>query len=290
MSRGVERAARRSPRGGAVALLAVALAALPAAAQLPPPDARLDLGLPPILRAAAIEQRLDAQVPLGATFRDEQGETIVLGELLGERPTILILAYYTCPMLCSQVLNGAAKTLSVVELDLGRDYQVLTVSFDPRDTPEAAGAAKRGYTERTGKPGAAAGWHFLTGDEPQIRALADAVGFGYEFDATKNQYAHSSALILLTPEGRVSRYYFGIEYSARDVRLGLVEAAARRIGNPVDQLLLYCYQYDPATGKYGAVVMNLLRVAAVVTVIALVALIVLLRPAWRRSQQSAGQV
>ena len=268
----------------ALLVLACLTAALPAVAQgRPPSDARMDQGLPPILQAAAIDQRLDSQVPLDATFRDEQGQPVVLGDLMGERPTVLVLAYFTCPMLCSQVLNGTAKALGVIDLDIGDDYQVVTVSFDPRDTPESAAAAKRGYTERTGKPGAAEGWHFLTGDEPDIRRVTEAVGFGYKFDPDKNQYSHASAIILLTPEGRVSQYYFGIEYSARDVRLGLVEAANHRIGSPVDQLLLYCYQYDPATGRYGAVVMNMLRVAAVFTVIAIVAMIVLLRPAWRKN-------
>lgn len=263
-------------------LLLSGVVATPALAQMPPPDARMDTGLPEILQVAAIDQRLNAQVPLDATFRNEAGSAITIGDLTGEKPTILILAYYTCPMLCSQVLNGAARTLGVVDLEIGDDYQVVTISFDPRDTAESAAAAKRGYTQRVGKPGAERGWHFLTGDEAEIRKVTNAVGFGYKFDSEKNQYAHASAMILLTPEARVSQYYFGIEYSARDVRLGLVEAANENIGTVVDQLLLYCYQYNPATGKYGAVVMRMLRVAAIFTVIGLIAMIVLLRPAWRK--------
>jgi protein SCO1/2 len=232
--------------------------------------------MPALLAGIGIEQRLDREIPLDAAFRDEGGREVRLGDYFGERAVILVPAYYTCRTLCNQVLRGLAGALDDVDLEIGRDFEVVTVSFDPRDTAEAARASKRGTLERYRRPGAAGAWHFLTGDEAAARELFDAVGFSYRYDPDLDQYAHASGIMVLTPGGRLARYFYGIEYPARDLRLGLVEASAGRIGTAVDRLLLFCYRYDPATGRYGAVVMGSLRVGAVLTVTGLLLLIVVL--------------
>jgi protein SCO1/2 len=212
-------------------------------------------------------------------LRDENGQEVKLGQYFGKRPVVLSLVYYSCPMLCTQVLNGmvgAFKTLSFVP---GEQYEVITVSFDPRETAALASAKKATYVNYLPESRRAAannGWHFLTADEANIKRLTEAVGFRYHWDEATNQFAHASGIMVLTPEGKLAQYYYGIEYSAKDLRLGLVEASANRIGSPVDQLLLYCYHYDPSTGKYGAVVMNMVRAAGIFTVIAIFALILML--------------
>jgi protein SCO1/2 len=263
-------------RSISAAIFALLLAA-PAVAQQPPQDVKLSKGLPRELRDVAFEQRLDEPLPLDLVFIDEHGDAVRLGDYFGEKPVVLVLAYYTCRMLCHEVLNGVASSLSVLKFDAGDEFDVLTVSFDPRDTPQAAAAAKRGYLHRYGREGAEEGWHFLTGEEQAIRSLTEAVGFRYEYDPRLDQYAHASGIVVVTPQGRLARYFYGVEFAPRDVRLALVEASENRIGNPVDQLLLYCFQYDPATGKYGAVVMNMLRVGAILTVIGVTVLILVLR-------------
>lgn len=229
--------------------------------------------LPQELRGVGIEQRLGEQVPLDLTFRDEDGREARLGQYFQGRPVILVLAYYRCPMLCTQVLNGLLECLRGLVFDAGRQFQVVTVSFDPRERPELAAAKKASYLEQYGRPGADQGWHFLTGDQPAIDALTRAVGFRYRYDAKADQFAHASGLVLLTPQGQVARYFYGLGgrtegsgYTARDLRLGLVEASAGQIGSPVDQVLLFCFHYDPATGKYTTTAMALVRVAAVLTV------------------------
>jgi protein SCO1/2 len=179
---------------------------------------------------------------------------------------VLVLAWYRCPMLCTEVLNGLVQAMLDMKLDLGKDFAVVTVSFDPREMPELARAKKLSYVERYGRPGAADGWHFLTGEEASIRRLTDAVGFRYVYDAKHDQYAHAAGIIVLTPAGRVSRYFFNVKF--RDLRLGLVEASGNRIGSPIDQLLLYCFHYDPAEGKYGLVIMNVVRLLGALTVLA----------------------
>jgi protein SCO1/2 len=240
--------------------------------------------LPAPLRDVGIDQKLDAQVPLDLGFRDDTGRTVKLADYFGSKPVILALVYYDCPMLCTQVLNGLAGSLKALTLNAGEEFLVLTVSFDPRETPELAAGKKKSYLAHYSRPGAAAGWHFLTGSESSIESLTRAVGFRYRYDAEKAQYAHASGIMVLTPQGRLSRYFYGIEYAPRDLRLGLVEASNGRIGSPVDQLLLFCYHYDPATGKYGPVVMNFVRLGGAATVLTLGTFLVLfLRRDARRS-------
>lgn len=240
-------------------------------------------GRPPILRNVGIAQRLGAPLPLDLSFRDEDGRTVRLGDYFGKKPVVLVLAYYNCPMLCTQVLNGLLSAMRVLSLDAGRDFEVVTVSFDPRDTPADAAAKKKPYVERYGRPGAAAGWHFLTGENAAIAGLSEAVGFRYAWDERTNQFAHGSAIFVAAPDGRLSRYLFGIEYAPRDLRLALIEASAGRIGTPVlDHVLLFCYRYDPATGKYGAVVMNMVRLGGVAAVLILTAFLTIM---WRRDHR-----
>jgi protein SCO1 len=226
-------------------------------------DSNLKLALPGALQGVGIDQRLDAQVPLNLVFRDESGRPVPLAAFFAAgKPAVLALVYYRCPMLCTQILTGLESSLKAVSFNPGRDFEVVVVSIDPQDTPELAAAKRQMYVKRYSRPGTANGWHFLTGEETNIRALADAVGFHYRYDPATQQFAHASGIMILTPEGRVSRYFYGVEYAPRDVRLGLIEASANKIGNPVDQILLFCFHYDPATGKYGAIAMNVLRIAA----------------------------
>ena len=233
-------------------------------------------GRPPILRAVGLDQRLDAQVPLDVVFRDERGVPVQLGALFRGKPVILTLNYYACPMLCTLVLNDVLRAMRAMPLTIGRDFEVLTVSFDPRETPALAADKKRAYVEGYRRTGAAGAWHFLTGEDRSIRALTDSVGFRYVFDPSTEQFAHPSGIIVLTPTGRVSRYFYGLEYSPRDLRLALVEASANRIGSLTDQLLLFCFHYDPTTGTYGFLVTTMVRVAGVVTVLVLGAFLLLM--------------
>lgn len=228
-------------------------------------------GLPEPLRGVGIDQRLDEQVPLQTVFRNETGQTVRLGDYLGRRPAILALVYYECPMLCTLVLNGLLRTLRALPAELDGRFEIVTVSFDPREAPALAAAKKEEYIQRYGRAGAAGRWHFLTGDQSSIAALTQAVGFRYAFDAKTNQFAHASALVVLTPAGKVARYLYGVEYSPRDLRLALVEASAGKIGSRVDQALLYCFAYDPAAGKYSLIVMRVVRVLGTATLAALVA-------------------
>jgi protein SCO1/2 len=249
-------------------------------ASLSPVQAQL--GLPPLLRNVAIEQRLNQQVPLDLAFRDEAGKNVQLGEYFHDKPVILSLVYYDCPMLCTLVLNGLVRALRVLSLSAGKQFTAVTVSFDPRETSTLAAAKRREYLDRYRRAGADAGWHFLTGDEPSIQALTRAVGFRYTFDPKTRQWAHASGIMVLTPKGRLARYFYGVEYSARDLRLALVEASANKIGSPADQFLLFCFHYDPATTKYGLTIMNLIRVAGAATAFGVAALLfVMFRRDWR---------
>jgi protein SCO1 len=246
--------------------------------------ARAELKLPRSLHGVGFDQKLNDQVPLDLTFRDEQGRTVRLGEYFRGKPVILVLAQYRCPMLCTQVLNGLVRGMLDIPFNAGKEFEVVTVSFDSRETPEMAAAKKKTYLERYGRPGAEEGWHFLTGDEEPIRRLTDAVGFRYTYDARNDQFAHASGIIILTPEGRIFRYIFDVDFSPhktspRDLRLSLVEASQNRIGTPIDQVMLYCFHYDPAEGKYGAAIMNILRGAGVATVLGIGLFMGLL---WRR--------
>ena len=225
-------------------------------------DSNLRPALPGALQGVGIEQKLDARIPLDLVFRDEAGRPAPLSTFFQSgKPVLLALVYYRCPMLCTQILNGLESALKPVSLNPGRDFEIVSVSFDPKDTPEIAGAKKQMYLKRYGRPGTSNGWHFLTGDEAPIKALTEAVGFHYKYDPATGQFAHASGVMIATPDGRLSKYFYGVEYAPRDLRLGLVEASLNKIGSPVDQILLFCYHYDPATGKYGAVAINLVRAA-----------------------------
>lgn len=272
------------PRRTILGLALAALLAPPAAAQSG------DEAIKRALEGIGIEQRLDQQVPLELRFTDSAGHEVRLGELLRDRPAILTLVYYECPMLCTMILNGLARSLKPVRLSVGRDYDVIVVSINPRETPELAEAKKRIYVKQYGREGAAAGFHFLTGEQEQIERLAQAVGFRYTYDAETGLYNHASGIMVLTPAGRLARYFYGIEYPARDIRLGLVEASEGRIGSPVDAVLLYCFHYDPTTGRYGLLIMNVLRLGGIATVLLLGAFVfVSLRRDRRRAPPAAAR-
>jgi len=232
---------------------------------------------PNVLKDVGLDQRLGNQVPLDLMFTNEYGEQVPLRKYFGGKPVILNLVYFTCPMLCGEVLNGLTGSMQVMSFDIGREYNVITVSIDPRDTPLLAAKKHAMYVKRYARPGANEGWHFLTGKQDQIAALADAVGFRYKYDTEIQQYAHAAGIMILTPEGKVSQYFYGVEYSPKDIRLALVEASQGKIGSVVDQLMLFCYHYDPATGRYGAAIMNILRLAALLTILGLGLLVGLLR-------------
>ena len=245
-----------------------------------PETGNVSTGLPAPLRDVKIDQKLNQQLPLDLTFRDESGREVKLGEFFGHKPVVLAFVYYDCPMLCTQVLNGMVTSFRVLPFEIGKDYDVVTISFDPRETPQLAQKKKNvyvNYLPEKMRADAANGWHFLTGDEANIQKITEAAGFHYRYDENTKQFAHASGIMLATSAGKLSRYYYGIEYPARDLRLGLIETAENKIGSPVDQLLLYCYHYDPATGKYGAVVMNIMRIAGVLTLIGIAALLLLLK-------------
>src|SRR5262249_13909256 len=251
-----------SPRPALLAFPCLLLAVLillsgSALAQLAPaPSGVAQQGLPGPLRDVGIDQKLDQQVPLDLVFRDETGTPVRLGQYFGSKPVILTLVYYECPMLCNQVLNGLDRSLNVLSFDVGNQFNVVTVSFNPRETPELAAAKKESYIRAYQRPGASAGWRFLPRDGASIQALTGAVGFRYAYDAESKQYAHASGIMILTPQGKISRYFYGIEYGPKDLRLGIIEASEGKISTPVDQLLLYCFHYDPATGKYSLTVLN----------------------------------
>jgi protein SCO1/2 len=226
---------------------------------------------PAVLTNVGIDQRLGEQVPLDLKFKDEDGKEVALGKYFNQkRPVILALVYYDCPMLCTQVLNGMTSALGVLKFTAGKEFDVLAVSFDPRETPEIAAAKKKTYLQRYRRPGSEQAWHFLTGSQESITALTKAVGFRYAWDEKTQQFAHASALMLVTPDGRLAQYYYGIEYSPKDMRLGMIEASQEKIGNVADELILFCFHYDPMTGKYGAIAMNFVRAGGVLTVLVLV--------------------
>jgi protein SCO1/2 len=224
---------------------------------------------PGVLQEIGFDQRLGETVPLDLAFTDEAGRRVRLSDYFGGKPVVLSLVYYECPMLCTISLNGLAAALEVLSFVPGQEFEVVTVSFDPTESPVLAAAKKKAYLARYKRPGAHAGWHFLTGPRESVDALTHAVGFRYVWDEATKQFAHPAGLVVLTPEGRISHYLFGVEYSPKDLRLALVDAAGGRIGSPVDQLLLYCYQYDPQTGRYSAAILNLVRAAGALTILAL---------------------
>lgn len=244
-------------------------------------------GLPAMVRGVGIDQNLNAQLPLELTFKDETGQTVRLGQYFRQKPVVLALVYYECPMLCNMVLNGLTHSMEQITLDLGKDYEVVTVSFNPHETWQLAAAKKANYVEKYKGKGSVEGWHFLTGQEDNIKKLADAAGFHYKYDPITKQFAHASGIMVITPEGRIARYLYGIEYKPRDFRLGLVEASQHKIGSPVDVIMLFCYHYDPMTGKYGLVIMNVIRTLGSATVIALGALLFVLIRRDRHSSAAA---
>jgi protein SCO1 len=280
------------------ASLAIVLALASNAWAQPPRFTGADIGGPPagtsselvpdILEKVGIDQKLNSQLPLDAVFRDDAGRQVKLGDYFGKRPVVLSLVYYECPMLCTQVLNGAVAAFKVLNFTAGDEYEVVTLSFNPKETPAMAAAKKQTYLAKYGRPEAATGWHFLTGEKAAIDAVAEAVGFRYTFDQSSQQYVHASAIMVITPEGRVSKYFYGIEYPPKDLRLGLIEASGGKIGTPVDQVLLYCYHYDPHAGKYSMVVMNVLRLAGVVTVALIGGFIVVMWRLDRRKTKRAA--
>ena len=257
----------------AVLFTASAVAQMNNGVMSPPANTR-----PPLLENVGIEQRLDAQVPSDLTFRDETGSAVKLGDYFGRKPLILNLVYYNCTMLCGEALAGLSSAMRLVKFDVGNEFEVITVSFDPRETPEMAVAKKKDYVRRYGRASAATGWHFLTGQAESVNALTKSVGFQYQYDEKTNQFAHATAIMVLTPQGRISRYFYGVDFPPKDLRMGLVEASQGKIGNAVDAVLLYCYHYNPESGKYGAMVGNILRLAAAVTILLLGSLLFIL---WR---------
>jgi protein SCO1 len=246
----------------------------------PPPD---------ILKKVGVEQRLNQPIPLDLKFRDEAGREVKLGDYFGKKPIVLSMVYYECPMLCGEVLNGEASVFSALKFDVGKEFEAVTVSFDPRETPDLARAKKRVFVDRYGRPGADEGWHFLTGSQQSVDALTKAVGFNYAWDRQSNQFAHAAAIMVITPDGHIAQYFYGVEYSPKDLRFGLVQASQNRIGNVVDQILLYCYHYDPRTGKYGAIISRALSIGGGLTVLILGGfLIIMFRLEPQRSRATHG--
>ena len=256
---------------------AVAQPGMPSPVQPGGPPLQPSTALPEPLRQVGYDQRLGAQLPLDLAFRDETGRPLRLRDLFGARPVILVLAYYDCPMLCGVVLTDLVASLKTLQLAPGRDFEVVVASIDPTETPSQAFATKRDALVRYGRQGTDGGWHFLTGSQAAIDRLTRAMGFRYAYDAATGEYAHAAGIVIATPDGRLSRYLLGVEYPPRDVRLGLVESAGGRIGTVVDKVLLYCFHYDPAAGRYSVMTMNLVRLGGIATVLGLGLLVALLR-------------
>jgi protein SCO1/2 len=255
----------------------VAMCPRPVLAQLSDPMQSIGVR-PDLLKDVGIDQKLNQQLPLDLTFRDETGKTVQLNQYFGQKPVILSLVYFNCPMLCTQVLNGMEASMKGLPMDAGNQFNAISVSIDPSDKPVMAAVKQQMYVGMYGRPAAAQGWHFLTGDQDQIKKLANAVGFRYAYDPDSKQFAHASMIMVLTPEGKISKYFYGIQYSPRDLRLGLVDASARKIGTPVDSILLFCYHYDPNTGKYGLLISRLIQAGGLLTVLAIgITMLVLFR-------------
>jgi protein SCO1/2 len=260
---------------GVIALLALSTAA--GAQTIPDSVGKPSSGLPAQLQNVGFEPPLNGQLPLDLKFRDESGRDVQLREYFGRKPVVLALVYYGCPMLCNQVEMGVVGSLKMLSFNAGRDYEAVFVSFDPRETPDMAAKKKAAAISRYGRPETAAGWHFLTGKEESIRALTAAANFRYSFDEPHNLFAHASGIMLITPDGRISRYFYGVEYPSRDVRLGLVDASGGKIGKPIDHLLLFCFQYNPETARYSATVLRIVRLGGILTIFTIVAGILIFR-------------
>jgi protein SCO1 len=247
----------------------VSVAAQTNAPGLRPAPGEVSSAMPAALQGVRFDQKLDATLPLDATFKNDRGEVVTLRSLYGARPVILAFVYYECPMLCNQILNGLVSGIGVLDQTVGEDFDVVAISFDARETPVQAAAKKAAYLDRYGRPGSEGGWHFLTGDDVNIKRVTDAAGFQFAWDAATQQFAHASGIVVSTPDGRLARYLFGIEYAPRDLKFALMESSEGRIGSVVDQLLLYCYHYQPTTGTYSWVAMNAVRAGGAVTIAAL---------------------
>jgi len=273
----MERAALGSSIGPGISRLIVAAVLAACALNLPVHGQAMTQGIlsppanvrPPGLKNVGIEQHLNQQIPPALLFRDETGKTVQLADYFGKKPMVLNLVYYQCPMLCGEVLSGLESALRVLKFDVGKEFDVITVSFDPKETPEMASEKKAEYLKRYGRSGAAEGWHFLTGPAASIDALTKAAGFQYQYDSKTGQFAHATAIMVLTPEGKIAQYYYGVEFAPKDLRFGLIQASENKIGTVVDQVLLYCYHYNPDTGKYGAIINRVLQLAAGATVLIL---------------------
>jgi protein SCO1/2 len=260
---------------GVVALLALFVTA--GAQTIPDSVGKASSGLPKQLQNVGFEPQLNAQLPLDLTFRDESGRDVQLRQYFGHKPVLLALVYYGCPMLCNQVEQGVVGSLKMLSFNAARDYEVVFVSFDARETPDMAAKKKAAALAHYGRPETASGWHFLTGKEEQIHALTSAANFRYSFDEKNDLFAHASGIMLITPDGRISRYFYGVEYPSRDVRLGLVDASAGKIGTPIDHLLLFCFHYDPETARYSATILKIIRLGGILTIFSIVAGILIFR-------------
>jgi protein SCO1/2 len=257
----------------AAMFVALLLFGRPVAAQIPDPMQNIGVR-PELLKDVSIDQRLNDQVPLNLQFHDEHGHPVSLAQFFTPgKPVVLSLVYFSCPMLCTEELNGLDRSLKLIPMSIGKDFQVVTVSIDPTDEPILAEAKRDLYTGMYGRPGAAEGWHFLTGENSQIKSLADSVGYHYAYDPDSKQFAHAALIVVLTGDGKISRYFYGVTYPSRDLRFGLEEASAGKIGSSVDQLLLFCYHYDPHTGKYGLMISRAIQIGGAVTLLALGALV-----------------
>jgi protein SCO1 len=277
----------RSNKFGIASLIAVAFSSVAGAQQFNAPAS----GLPLAVQGVGIDQNLNAQIPLELTFKDENGQVVRLGQYFHDKPVVLALVYYECPGLCDLVLNGLSHAMEQISLNVGSDYEVVTVSFNPQETWQLAGAKKANYVEKYQRTGAHVsvknGWHFLTGQQDAITKLANSVGFRYNWDPVAKQFAHASGIMVLTPEGKISRYFYGIQYKPRDFRLGLVEASTNKIGTTADQVLLFCYHYDPTTGKYGMAITEITRALGTATVLALGAFVFIMLRRERHSHLDA---
>lgn len=244
---------------------------------------------PEIFRNVGIEQKLGTKLPLQTTFRDQSGASRALQNLLPGKPAVLVFSYLECPMLCPLVLEGLVRSLKPLSLDVGRDFEVIVISIDERDGPESAQKKKLEVVNRYGRDGSAAGWHFLTGEKSAIEEVTQSAGFTYAWDEASKQYVHASGIFILTPQGEIARVLYGIDYTPRDVRLALVEAAGGTIGGAIDQLLLYCYHYNPLTGKYGLAIMTSLRLAGLSTVLAMTTFIITMLRRERRGSHPEAE-
>ena len=275
----------------AIGLMSIVLMSAVVSAQGNAPGVRPDPTMPSsqtprALTHVSFEQRLNEQLPLELPFKDEAGRAVKLGDYFGKKPVVLTFVYYECPMLCTEVLNGLESSLRVLNETIGKEFDVVTVSFDPRETPVLAAGKKKAYLERYKRPEAEQGWHFLTGDQASIDALTQAAGFHFFWDEASHQFAHASGIVVATPAGKVSRYFLGIDYSPRDVKFALIESSNEKIGTLAERLLLYCYHYDPTAGNYGFVAMRAVRIGGAVTILALVGFVFV---SIRRDHMVTGQ-